>query len=263
MQREQQALGKAKKKLSIKKRLAKEAKVTAKHRLREERSQFWPRKVYQVVLTLDTNWELSTQSSRRESIDNLMKPTIQSVSRASPSMTTPGSSSVQHTGQISLLLSYSTHAASWSPRYDLSLSTSGRSGTITYHAEFSNRTSESWRDAKVIISTSQTNYQSLSEPIPILARWQIRLSKSNTSTNGDEALVSRHELAYRHKGGDLALKSSDESRHTLFGVDGALPNGAVAPFENLTDERQNRQIYQSQLLMLAQQQQRRQQMAQQ
>ena len=223
VERQHKAVEKAKHNRSMKKRLANEARVRAKNQLREERSQFWPRKVYQVVLTLDTNLELSRRSSRRASIGSLVKSAVQSGSPASPTTTTPGSPLLQHNGQISLSLSYSTHAASWSPRYDLSLSTPGRSGTITYRAEFSNQTSESWRDTKVILSTSQTTFQNLSEPIPILPPWQIRLSKLGTSNNGDEALVSRHELASKHKGGASAVQNSKESRHALFGLHGAQP----------------------------------------
>lgn len=218
MKRQHMAVKKAKHRQSMKKRLAKEAKLKAKNRLREERGQFWPRKVYRVVLTLDTNWDWTPKSSRRGSVDSLIKPVVRSVPQDSPSTITPGSPAVQHTGQISLSLSYSTHAASWSPRYDLSLSTPARSGTITYHAEFSNQTSESWHDAKVILSTSQTAFQSLSEIIPKLPPWQIRLCKSGVSTTSDQALVSRHELAFKHKGGDSAVKNSKVARQALFGV---------------------------------------------
>ena len=264
VERQHRAVKKAKHRLLVKQKLAKEAKLKAQHRLREERSQFWPRKVFQVVLTLDKNWDLTPKSSRRGSIDSQMKQAVQPVLRDSPSTISPGSSLVQHSGQISLSLSYSTHAASWSPRYDLSLSPPGRSDTITYHAEFSNQTSESWRDAKVILSTSQTSFQSLSEPIPTLPPWQIRLSKLGTSTTDDEALVSRHELAFKHKGSHSAVKNSEESRHALFGVEGSsLPNGPATAFKNIFNEEPNQHNHQHQREFIAQQQQFQQQQFQQ
>lgn len=264
VKRQRRAVTKAKHRLLMKQKLAKEAKLMAKHRLREERSQFWPRKVFQVVLTLETNWDLTPKSSRRGSIDSLVKPAVQSVPRDSPSTITPGSPLVQHRGQISLSLSYSTLAASWSPRYDLSLSTPGRSGAITYHAEFFNQTSESWRDAKVILSTSQTTFQSLSEPIPTLPPWQIRLSKSGTSTTGDEALVSRHELAFKHKGSDSAVKNSKESRLALFGAEGnSVPNGVATAFKPIFNEEPDQYNPQYQRKFQAQQQQIQQQQIQQ
>ena len=245
MKRQHVAAKKAKHRQSMKKRLAKQAKLKAQNRLREERGQFWPRKVYRVVLTLDTNWDLTPKSSRRGSVDSLMKPVVRSVPQDSPSTITPGSPAAQHNGQISLSLSYSTHAASWSPRYDLSLSTPVRSGTITYHAEFSNQTSESWHDAKVILSTSQTAFQSLSEIIPKLPPWQIRLYKSGVSATGDDALVSRHELAFKHKGADSAVKNSKESRQALFGVgDTMVPRRGDPASPNMLYDEATQQSYQ-------------------
>ena len=222
-QREKKAAEKSRRKSFLKKQLAYEEKAKAKGRLREERVRFWPRKVYQVVLTLHTNAVLTPSSSRRGSIESLVKPASQSPSGASPSASKSGSTSAQISSQISLSLSYSTHSASWSPRYDLNLSTPGRSGTITYHAEFCNQTSECWRDAKVILSTSQTTFQSLSEPIPTLLPWQIRLSKSAGFNHGDEALVSRNETASRSMVSNIAGKNHHESRDTLFGLNNNNP----------------------------------------
>ena len=66
--------------------------------------------------------------------------------------------------QISLSVSYITHSAYWFPRYGLSLNTITSSGLTIYHADYCNTTSEEWKDAQVILSTSQTAFQGPVEP---------------------------------------------------------------------------------------------------
>lgn len=134
------------KKLGKKQKLLQE-KLTAKRRLKEERAQFWPRKVYRVTLSIDTHSELTPASSRRGSINSLAK--------------SPDSC------QISMSVSYITHSAYWSPRYDLSLNTITSSGLVVYSADYCNTTSEAWKDAQVILSTSQTAFKPI-EPRNVL-----------------------------------------------------------------------------------------------
>ena len=184
---------------------ARQEKVDAKRRLADERIQFWPRKVYRVILSLDNNSETTPASSRQGSVDSLAKP-----------------NSVDSSGlcQISLSVSYITSGAYWAPRYDLSLNTPNRSGLIIYRAEFCNTTSETWKDAKVILSTSQTLFQGLGEPIPSLHPWHIRLNKdparSTDSTNG--ALVSTYEMEHKQKAQTAVSKKAGEPRNALFGL---------------------------------------------
>lgn len=253
-ERKKKAVHKAKAKILDKKYNDRQEKRKAKNRLREERINFWPRKVYRVVLTLDSNRGMTPGSSRRGSIDSLVKPAIQSPPRASSSMGMPGSASAQDTSQISLSISYITHSASWSPRYDLSLSTPSRSGTIVYRAEFSNRTSESWHDAKVVLSTSQTSFQGLSEPIPALHPWQIRLTKSGSST-GDEALRSQDEVTKKHNNSSSAFKNPSESRNALFGLD-VGQSRQIHPVNSTFGEPSHQQ-YQRQLQLLENQNRKR------
>ena len=190
-----------------KKNRMKREKKEKQQQLKNERIQFWPRKVYRVTLSLDTNSDMTPMSSRRGSIDSLAK---------NHSEDTSGSC------QISLSLSYITHSAYWSPRYDLSLTTTTRSGLITYRAELCNSTSETWKDARVVLSTSQTSFQGLGEPIPLMIPWQIRLSKpfrkDADSVNG--ALLSSHEVQYRLKGQQT---KASEPRYVNFGL-GATNN---------------------------------------
>lgn len=195
------------KKLEKKQKLLQE-KVAAKRRLKEQRVQFWPRKVYRVTLSLETNSELTPASSRRGSVESLTKPTRESSS--------------MEACEVSLSVSYITHSAYWSPTYDLSLDTVSNSGIIIYRAEYCNTTSETWKDAQIILSTSQTAFQGLGEPIPTMLPWHIRLSKhtsgTDDSTNG--ALMSSYEIENRRKGPTNIFSKPIEPRNVLFGLSG-------------------------------------------
>ena len=190
-----------------KKRRAKKDKLQAKRHLKAERAKFWPKKVYRIVVTLDTNLDTTPASSRRGSVSSAGKFTSESATSSDAC-------------QISLSISYITSFASWAPRYDLSLNTPTNSGTITYRAEFCNATSETWKDAKVILSTSQTAFQGLGEPIPTMQPWHIRLAKGNFgAASATGALNSDHELQYQrnHLAGEK--KQIVQSRDALFGLD--------------------------------------------
>ena len=230
---------KEKAKLAEKKRRARQEKLDTKRRIKEERIEFWPRKVFRVVLTLEANSDMTPASSRRGSVDSLAKTLDFS----------PASS------QISLSLSYITSSAFWTPRYDLSLNTPTRSGVLVYRAEFCNTTSETWKDAKVILSTSQTSFQGLGEPIPFLNSWHIRLSKmSGSQTDSSSgALVSTHEMEYKRKVQVDTVNKVSEPRHMLFGLDRVTPRQ-----QQLQQQMQQQQMQQQQ----AQQYQPQQQQAQ-
>ncbi|KAG6991005.1 hypothetical protein G7Y79_00059g091900 [Physcia stellaris] len=188
-----------------KKQRAREEKKAAKRRLKVERSQFWPRKVYRVIVSLDTHSSPTPASSRRGSIDTIGKPVSEDL--------------LSEDCNIALSISYITSSACWSPRYDVALDTTKSTGLITYRAEFCNTTSETWQDAKVVLSTSQTAFQGLGEPIPILSPWHVRLRKktagNNDSTSG--ALLSSHESTYKHQI-DSNPKQTSVMRSTLFGT---------------------------------------------
>ena len=167
--------------------------------------------VYRVTLSLDTNSELTPASSRRGSINSL-------TSLTKPTSDTLSSESYQ----ISLSVSYITHSAYWSPSYDLSLDTITSSGLIIYRAEYCNTTSETWRDAQVILSTSQTAFQGLGEPIPTMLPWHIRLIKgpSGTGDGTSGALMSVYEVENRSKGPMNVISKPIEPRNVLFGLSG-------------------------------------------
>ena len=158
----------------------------AKRRLKDERVQFWPRKVYRVVVSLETH-TYTPASSRRGSVDTIGKTLAEEES--SPSGC-----------DISLSLSYITSASCWAPRYDLGLNTTKNTGLIGYHAEYCNTTSETWSDAKIILSTSQTAFQGLGDIIPTVVPWHIKLTKKVDGTDStSRVLYSDYELTHKRR----------------------------------------------------------------
>ena len=203
--KEKEKAAKEKAKKLEKKRHSHQEKLDAKRRLKDERIQFWPRKVYRVVLSLDTNSDMTPASSRRGSNDSLAKPISEKSSGPC---------------QISLSVSYITSGAYWAPRYDVSLNTLNSSGLIIYRAEFCNTTSETWKDAKVILSTSQTSFQGLGEPIPFLLPWHIRLNKGfgKDADGTSGALVSTYEMEHKQKAQMAVSNKASGPRNALFGL---------------------------------------------
>ena len=120
----QKAKHKAKQKEWEKKERLRTERRLAKERTREERSYFWPKQVYRIILTLDSNSGMTPSSSRRGSVDSLPKV-------ATPSQESK-SDFARDSSEVSLCLSYITLSASWSPRYDVSISTPSTSGAIIY-----------------------------------------------------------------------------------------------------------------------------------
>ena len=218
---------KIKQKAREKKWKEKKEKQKAKAKLYEERSRFWPKKVYKVVLSLDANSGFTPASSRRGSIDSLAKtpatPTKQVATQSSTSSST-------NSCQVSLCLQYVTSSASWVPHYDLIINSPSSSGTIVYRADFYNTTSETWKDSKVILSTSQTSFQGLGEEIPFMHPWYIRLQKGSRGDN--DIIYSALEKKSRAEQKNKAIsKGGEQNRAWLFGLDGKIVPG----FERFQD----------------------------
>ncbi|KAL6717528.1 hypothetical protein ACLMJK_005443 [Lecanora helva] len=221
-------------------RRALQQRLAAKNRLKEERVKFWPRKIYRIILSLDTNSDMTPASSRRGSIDSLAKSTEEQ----------------SRTSQISLSISYITHSAWWSPHYDLSLNTMASSGLLLYRAEICNTTSETWTDAKVILSTSQTAFQGIGEQIPAIQPWHVRLNHGSdqgpSNTNG--ALVSVHEMQCKQQKILTAARKWTEPREALFGL-GKYTTGGLFRASSSSPPQQHQRFQQSQQMQQQTQQQ--------
>jgi hypothetical protein len=208
------------KKYAKKQRKLQEAREE-KARIKAERVKFWPKKVYKVIVSLDAPSGATPASSRRGSIDSLVKVPL-------PAESGP-SSETSKLGEINLSLSYITYSASWSPRYDLSLNSVTSSGILDYCAELKNTTSETWRDTKVVLSTSQTSYQGLGDTIPVLQPWHVRLIKNGYGNKGSSvsskapALYSQYEQDHKAKLRNEIPAQVFAPRNELFGLNTSSP----------------------------------------
>jgi hypothetical protein len=186
-----------------------------KARIKAERVKFWPKMVYKVVISLDAPLNYTPGSSRRGSVDSLVK-IASATEQAGPS------SDAGKISEVNLSLSYITFSASWSPRYDLSLNSVACSGILDYCAELTNATSETWHDAKIVLSTSQTTYQGLGDTIPSLQPWHLRLLKIANNSNSIE---SRQEQTINMANKSTVPAQAWKNRSELFGLGGddAIP----------------------------------------
>jgi hypothetical protein len=176
---------KAKKAASKEARKSREKRVREKQRKarqrlqeREERRKFWTHEVLRVIVHLDGFFNLTPNSSRRNSVAGKEKDI-----------------DLQET--VSLSITYVVPLGSWSPRYELNIKTPSSSGRIVYRAEFQNVSSETWTDTTVILSTSQTSFSSLDERIPLLSAWHVKLlggSSPGNKANWESGLESKSEI---------------------------------------------------------------------
>lgn len=97
-------------------------------------------------------------------------------------------------------------------------------GVLEYGADLINTTSETWRDCKVVLSTSQTAFSGLNEAIPILHPWNVRLQKG--SNIGDGALFSIAETQAKRIQNSTATQAQ-KPRHLLFGVDSSVQDSWI------------------------------------
>lgn len=156
-----------------------EVRSVERARVRRERENFWPKYVYAVTISIDAT-PYTPLSSRRGSVssDAGMQLPKEPLSPQSPAKGA-GPSDAEET-KCDLLLSYVTSSAFWAPTYDLQLSTTSNSATLTYEALLTNATSETWASARITLSTSQTTFSGLDDALPTLSPWRIKLAARNS-----------------------------------------------------------------------------------
>ncbi|KAF4834903.1 hypothetical protein CGCTS75_v002907 [Colletotrichum tropicale] len=196
-----------------------------KERIRQERVRFWPKVCYAVRVTLEAH-AFTPMSSRRTSV---------SSDTAQPfNLTAETETEADLTCDLSI--SYITAAASWSPSYDLQLSTTNNTATLCYDASITNETSETWSGCKVVLSTSQTAFSGLEQEIPELKQWNIKLAPriGGGGAGGRNILNSREERAQREAWRKTQETSTQSyvKRDELFGVEAV----AYAAFECVQEE---------------------------
>ncbi|KAK0665204.1 hypothetical protein QBC41DRAFT_233277 [Cercophora samala] len=197
----------AKDKVKAQKLRRKAKKEREKARIRSEREQFWPKSCYTVRVTLDAT-SLSPFSSRRSSIASAADVKLAPEPPIEDTITF-----------CDLSLSYVTTSAFWSPSYDLALSTTTNSAILCFDAQLTNMTSETWTNAKVVLSTSQANFSGLNDESPMLLPWRIKLGGRAAPFTGDEAIYSREERTQKEVWNAAQNNSQQQKpRAELFGV---------------------------------------------
>ena len=179
-----------------------------KNRVKEERLKYWPKQVYRVTLRLETAAPDTPASSRRNSLD--------AVTLSGGVMPDKLDNETSHSENrsLTLALSYVTSDAFWTPRYEINISSLRKTAIITYRAEFGNRTSETWTDAKLVLSTSQTSYSGLDDKPPSMQPWNVKLGKFEDQ--GKAGLLSFSEL--NRSTAVAKRKMEKEDRSKLYGL---------------------------------------------
>lgn len=180
-------LAKAKQKaLEAEKKKRRESRAE-RERNRMEKLKFWPKYCYSVTVTLDVN-TMTPISSRRQSVSSdvdVVRPIVASAGEAEDD------EPFQDCISCSLSLSYVTSAAKWLPSYDLQLSTTGATATLCFDAKIFNLTSESWKNCKVSLSTSNNAFSGIDSALPELTPWRIRLAARGSNTVGRDDVITR------------------------------------------------------------------------
>lgn len=175
-------------------------------RIHHERCKFWPRSCYTVHITLDAT-HYTPVSSRRSSVSSvtdLVKPVVdEPTDPASPGTNAPSPA-------CDISISYVTSAAFWSPSYDLQLNTTATTGTLFFDAQLTNNTSETWKDCKIVLSTSQAIFAGLQDNIPRLVPWHIKLAARHIGAYSSDITNSTEEVEQRRKNQKVSTSTSQD-----------------------------------------------------
>ena len=197
-------------KIRHQKELRKAAEKAEALRRRAEKENFWPKKVYRVTLHLDCI-DYTPTSSRRGSFENLCTTHKGESTAEIKQDMAPKTRNI-----VDLNLSYVTTKAGWKPRYEFKVSSVNMSASIIYRAEYSNLTSETWRNANISFSTSQTATISLEDSkAPSMNAWPIKIASAFYSLEGDLQSIQERTLKFAYPFGK---RNQTSTREDLFGV---------------------------------------------
>ncbi|PWW76485.1 hypothetical protein C7212DRAFT_278832 [Tuber magnatum] len=132
---------------------------------RKEQKLYTPEKVYRVKITVEL-----------DSLPKETKSVPSAIDTGRPARADDDEPPVNDGGP-SLRISYIAGGASWVPRYDIRLDTTSNTGSISYRAHFYNKTGETWRDAKITLSTPQTSFNGIEDKAPWMDAWRVSLRR--------------------------------------------------------------------------------------
>lgn len=192
------------KKKALKDRIKGEAK-RERARLRREQERFWPLDVYSVCITLEVA-AFTPASSRRGSTASDVDISLVSATEVQDEAEKPGSV------ESDLVFSYVTSSAYWMPNYDLQLSTTNASASLFFDAMLTNRTSETWKNCKVTLSTSQATFSGLDDKIPNLDPWRIGITAGYAGRRDEDRITwSSQEMVAMNRVKHQALMQQAEN----------------------------------------------------
>lgn len=202
-------------------------KKREKERIKKERATFWPKFHYTATITLDAS-AYTPVSSRRSSVAS--EADLQLLKEKDQAAGAETGESSSSSAKCDLLITYVTSSAFWAPSYDLQLSTINNTANLSFEAKLTNTTSETWRNAKIILSTSQTTFAGLEDALPTLVPWHVKLGNRTSGVFASDILHSREERKeqvdweiQRHK-----HERVQKPRAELFGLWENEPGGALA-----------------------------------
>ncbi|KAI0101476.1 hypothetical protein GGR51DRAFT_574890 [Nemania sp. FL0031] len=134
------------------------AQVRENERFREERGLRRPKEVYQITISIDINTKFE-----------------------------------EGQGTYDLILHYATDGISWSPIYDMALSTATNSGVWYFDALLRNETSETWDNCSFTLSTLNTNIANRKKIVNYSVR---KLGLWNVSAPSGRQISSFKNLMY-------------------------------------------------------------------
>ena len=214
----------AKEKLRAKQQRRDDEKAKEKARVHKEREQFWAKSCYTVRISLDAGANFTPGSSRRNSIASATDVQLAKKDDAAAAATSL---------TCDLALEYVTSSAFWSPSYDLALSSTTNTATLSFDARLTNMTSETWTNSKVVLSTSQANFSGLQDDTPTLVPWRLKIAGRHHGGNWDglDIAYTREERAEKEVWNATQNQAQQKPRAALFGASyarkGPAPHGWV------------------------------------
>ncbi|KAJ8125972.1 hypothetical protein O1611_g7666 [Lasiodiplodia mahajangana] len=122
-------------------------------------------------------------------------------------------------GTYDLMLNYATAGASWSPVYDMALSTATNSGILYFDAILRNQTSETWDNCSFVLSTLEANVASRNDSVPELKPWKVSVPSEKGVRSFRRMMVSEDDELFNRARADNSDLSMTTRRVPRLGAD--------------------------------------------
>lgn len=114
-------------------------------------------------------------------------------------------------GEVSIQLTYVVSNSTWRPSYDIRVSTITNVMDITYYADVTQCTGETWQDCEMFLSTSNPSIGSAPPPLPTrCVDWSYNISRRRGSMNAISAASHSSKLKKARKHSSRRENDSDD-----------------------------------------------------